>query len=57
MSNNKRVKEIITNFSNWFNSLEPEMQQRVSDRLEGVMFTLDLKVQREKENGKSSTNQ
>ena len=57
MSNNKRVKEIITNFSNWFNSLDPEMQQRVSDRLEGVMFTLDLKVQREKENGKSSINQ
>lgn len=50
-----KTKEIIANFSAWYYDLPPKMQQRVSDRLEGMLFTLDLK--KEKDNAKSSANQ
>ena len=52
-----KAKDIITNFSAWYYGLTPDMQQRVSDRLEGMLFTMDLKMKKEKNNvEKNSTN-
>jgi len=52
-----KAKEIITKFSDWYYGLTPDMQQRVSDRLEGMLFTMDLKMKKEKNNVKeNSTN-
>ena len=51
-----KTKETITKFSDWYYGLEPEMQQRVSDRLEGMLFTFDLKIKKENNNAEHSTN-